>query len=182
MTDEMKKSDPDQADPTKTAVTVQRLVELLGPLGSVARQRAVSAAMVLLGEYAHESGARIDASEHGRPDGAGGRDPGDVAAFFNRDEDLKPSDNAYLCAAYHYAQYGPVPFSLQALRDVAAEAGVVIPDRVDMTLRAAGKGGKKLFQNAGQDAYKPTATGGLYFKERWGVTPGRKPKPVEKDS
>jgi hypothetical protein len=102
--------------------------------------------------------------------------PGDLAAFFNREGEMKPADFAYLCAAYHFSEYGTGPFSVVEIRAIAAEAGVIVPDRLDMTYTSAGKKGKKLFQNLGKGIFKPTATGSIEFKERWGVKPGRKTK------
>jgi hypothetical protein len=88
-------------------------------------------------------------------------------------------DEPFLCAAYHYSIYGIAPFSLDELRNIAKEAGVVLPNRVDMTLRQAGKGSKKLFHSAGRDLYKPTAAAGLVFKKKWDVKPGRRTKSVK---
>jgi len=62
---------------------------------------------------------------------------------------------------------------LNDLRAIANEAGVILPDRLDMTLKQAGKMGKRFFQATGRDSYKPTAAAGGLFKERWGVKPGR---------
>ena len=108
-------------------------------------------------------------------------DQTEIAAFFDRDEKLKPADSAYLCAAYHYSLHGDVAFSLDDLRGIAGEAGIVLPDRLDMTLKQAGKGGKKLFQSAGRDAYRPTASARLLFNERWGVKPGKQSKQIAKE-
>jgi hypothetical protein len=156
-------------DPASTVTLAQQLVTVLAEADPETRRRAIAAALALLG----------DASTGNPPDSPrrGGNDLGDLGTFFSREDALKPADNAYLCAAYHYARYGPTPFSLQDLREIAGEAGVVIPDRLDMTLKQAGKGGKKLFQSVGKDSYRPTAIAGMTFKERWGVTPGRHSKP-----
>jgi hypothetical protein len=79
------------------------------------------------------------------------------------------------------SQYGSVPFTIENLRTIAAEAGEVIPDRVDNTLRQASKSGKKLFQIVGNGDFKPTAQGALYFKQKWNVKPGREMKPKTDD-
>ena len=105
-----------------------------------------------------------------------GDDNDDLASFFNRDGEMKPADYAYLCAAHHFSQFGAAPFSISEIRAIATEAGVVIPDRLDMTFAQATKKGKKLFQSVGRGTFKPTATGSLEFGERWSVKPGRKAK------
>ena len=159
-----------QPDPTKTGTIAQQIISILINEDSETRQRAIQAAMMLLGEarVAYENSlARSD---------SGNDDQADLAAFFNRNEKLKPADYAYLCTAYHFSLYGTVPFSLDELRAIAKEAGVVLPDRLDMTLKQAGKGGKKLFQAVGRDAYKPTASACMLFKEQWDVKPGRRTK------
>lgn len=158
-----------QPDPTKVGTIAQQIVRILTTEDSETRRRAIQAAMMLLGEA-----PSADANSQSQ---LGGSDSGDdLAAFFNRDEKLKPSDYAYLCAAYHFSAYGPVAFSLDELRTIAKEAGVILPDRLDMTLKQAGNGGKKFFQSAGRDVYKPTASAGVLFKERWNVKPGKRSK------
>lgn len=154
-------------DPTKAFTLAQRLVSILVEFDPETRRRAIAAAQALLGDPT----GMIQATESGKALASI-----DLATFFVRDESLKPADNAYLCAAYHFAMYGMTAFSLAELRDIAGEAGVVLPDRLDMTLKQAGKSGRKLFQSAGRDMYKPTATAGVFFKEKWNVTPGRMTK------
>jgi hypothetical protein len=100
----------------------------------------------------------------------------DLGQFFNRGEKLKPSENAQLCAAYHYSLYGDAAFSLDEIRGIAKNAGVVLPDRLDMTFNTATHAGKKLFQSVGRGSLKPTAAAGVAFNERWSVKPGRQEK------
>src|SRR5436190_11698129 len=123
------------ADPTKTGALAQQIVAILLNEDSVTRHRAISAALMLLGEQPLRTMAR------GTPNGTdddGADAQVDMARFFERDGKLKPSENAFLCSAYHYSLYGRAAFSLEELREIAKEAGVVIPDRVDMTLKQAG--------------------------------------------
>lgn len=165
-------------DPAKAGKLAQQIVTILKNEDSVTRHRAIQAAMMLFGETTPQNpDGHADSGLGGRGDSHS-----DLAAFFNREEKLKPSDCAYLCAAYHYAMYGTLSFSLDDLRAIAADAGVVLPDRVDKTLKQAGKNGKKFFQTAGRDAYKPTAAAGVFFKEKWGVKPGRKAKELAKNA
>lgn len=161
----------------KTVEIAQALVELLGPLDVDTRHRAIQGAMLLMGDQAPTLGPSRGNGANSRPQDLSTSSASlDIGTFFNREEEMRPADNAYLCSAYHYGLYGTVAFSLNDLRSIASEAGVVLPDRLDMTLKQAGTKGKKLFLTAGKDAYRPTATAGLYFKERFGVTPGRRSK------
>jgi len=165
-------TDTIQANPAKAGELAQQIVALLIGQDSETRRRAIQAAMMLLGET-------TPLIKDQKPKGSNsenGDDDSDLGAFFNRDENLKPSDHAQLCAAYHFSIYGAVPFSVDELRAVASEAGVVLPDRLDMTLTQAASKGKKLFQSAGKGTFKPTASAGLMFKERWGVRPGKQAK------
>jgi hypothetical protein len=162
-----------QTDPSKAGIIAQQIVTILLDVDSETRLRAIQAAMMLLGEApVSKLGLQAQVEESA----SGSDQNGDLAGFLNRDDKLKPSEYAYLCAAYHFATYGAAAFSLDDLRAIAREAGVVLPDRLDMTLKQAGKAGKRLFQAVGRDAYKPTASAGVLFRERWNVKPGKKPK------
>lgn len=131
--------------------------------------------MMLLGEAVLQQGSPLVRLTD---KGAGDDQQTDLAAFFNRDEDMKPADYAQLCAAYHYSTYGASAFSIIELKAIATDAGVVLPDRVDMTLRNAMHKGKKLFQPFGSGAFKPTAAACLHFADKWKVKPGKKAKRV----
>lgn len=160
------------ADPTRASTLAQQIVTLLIHEEPITRQRAIQAALMLLGEPApkqHHDQAHVVPVE----DGSTG-----LAAFFNRDDGMKPAENAQLCAAYHYSLYGAVAFSMVELKAIATDAGVVIPDRVDMTLRNAQQKGKKLFQTSGPGNFKPTAAACLHFAEKWKVRPGKNAKPT----
>ena len=166
-------TDEKHPDPTKTGTIAQKIVALLQGESSETRRRAIQATMMLLGEQP------LDESQSGSA--AGTQNPerpevNSMHALFENDQKLKPSGNAYLCAAYHFSLYGNAPFSLDELRGIAGEAGVVIPDRLDMTLKQAGKGGKKFFQSAGRDSHRPTAAAGVFFNKKWGVKPGKNSK------
>lgn len=158
-------------DPTKAGKLAQQLVSLLINEDLITRQRAIQAAMTLLGDAPLQPN---NGQSHYTNDGSG--DSHDLASFFSRDGDMKPADYAYLCAAYHFAQFGSAPFSIAEIRVIAADAGVIVPDRLDMTFGTASKNGKKLFQSAGKSSFKPTASGSVEFGSRWGVRPGRKVK------
>src|SRR5690242_10095951 len=119
-----------QTNPTIAGDLAQQIVAILADHDSETRRRALQAAAMLLGETMSSqfsSGSATQADNHGDCQM-------DLATFFNRDEVLKPSDYAQLCAAYHFSLYGSVAFSMDELRAIANEAGVVLPDRLDMTL------------------------------------------------
>jgi hypothetical protein len=162
-------------DPAKAGKLAQQIVTVLANEDSIMRQRAVQAAMMLLGEAASP---QISSQSHSGDGDVGSHNHSDLAAFFNREEGMKPADNAQLCAAYHYSVYGASAFSIAELKAIATDAGVVLPNRVDMTLRSALQKGKKLFQPAGSSVFKPTAAGCLHFAEKWKVKPGKKTKPA----
>jgi len=159
-----------QSDPEKMASLTQAIVKILANEDSEGRKRAIHAALTLLGESAMPTGDESD------EDRAAGDTYQDIGSFFKRDGKMKPSDSAFLCAAYHFSQHGSAPFTVDEIRSIAADAGEVIPDRVDVTFRGAAKKGKKLFQTCGKGCFKPTASAAVFFKEAWNVRPGKKPK------
>ena len=162
-----------QADPAKAGEIAQKIVNLLINEDSGLRRRAIQAAMMLLGETPL---AEQNPNPQRKQPACDLEENVDLGQFFARGEKLKPSDNAQLCAAYHYSLYGVAAFSLDEIRAIAADAGVVLPDRLDMTFNAAAHAGKKLFQAAGRGSVKPTASAGIAFKERWGIKPGKATK------
>lgn len=162
--------DVDQIDVGKTSEIAQQIVNLLIKENDEVRRRAVHAALTLLGVVPPHGGSGFEANARGDGDLA------PMASFFEREGNLKPADYAQLSAAYHFSLFGFASFSFDDLRQIAGEAGVVIPDRLDMTIGQATKNGKKLFQLAGRGQYKPTAAAGVLFKERWSVRPGNKQK------
>jgi hypothetical protein len=176
MNDEQIKSKANHQDPATAAAIAQQIVGILINENPDVRQRAIRAALIALGDKFPVSESISRTAE---PSAIRTTFATDLGDFFSRQEDLKPSDYAQLCAAYHFALHGPISFSLDELRAVASEAGVILPDRLDMTLNKATNKGKKLFQSTGRGTFKPTAAGGGVFKERWGVRPGRGPKSPE---
>lgn len=162
-------TEQNQPDPTAVGKLAQQIVTILINESSASRQRAIQAAMMLLGETELISPNVRPNSTRSTQDTV---NHANLASFFERGDDLKPSDYAHLCAAYHFSQYGATPFSVEELRAIAMDAGVVLPDRLDMTLRNAFKKGKKLYQAAGKGLFKPTATAGVEFGEKWNVRPG----------
>lgn len=103
----------------------------------------------------------------------------DMESFFSRFDHEKPSDNAMSIAAYHYSQYGKEPISYDEVKQIAGDVGLTIPERVDMTFKAAKDKGKSLFQSGGRGKSKPTVHGETYLKEKFGVKKGKKKKVEE---
>jgi hypothetical protein len=102
----------------------------------------------------------------------------DVEAFFAGREVKKPADAVYAIAGYFFSQYGSAPFTTQHVQDLADQVGLTVPDRIDMTLRNAGRNKKKLFRTK-DDAWTPTTTGEEVLKEKFEVKKGRKKRPAE---
>lgn len=98
----------------------------------------------------------------------------DAEEFFTTHEGAKPAENAYLCAAYLYSQYGASPFSIDDVRAVANHAGLTLPDRVDVTLGGAKKNGKQLFKRAGRGKLQPNVHGETYLRSTYNIPKGTK--------
>jgi hypothetical protein len=148
----------------------QSLLSIFAGVDQETSERAARAAFTAKGWSPH--GLGIDAAADGSGNGASH----DVAEFFNRAEKLKPAENVYLCAAFHYSKHGAQAFSVAELREIAGDAGLVLPDRVDMTLTKAGKAGKRYFQATAKGMFKFTSHGELYVQGRWNVKPGKETK------
>jgi hypothetical protein len=104
----------------------------------------------------------------------GAVDLSETEQFFTTHEGGKPSENAYLSVAYLYSQYGAQPFSLDDVREVANQAGLTLPDRVDVTLAGAKKSGKPLFKRAGRGKLQPNVHGETYLRNTYGIAKGNK--------
>jgi hypothetical protein len=101
-----------------------------------------------------------------------------ILAKFDHD---KPSDNVFLIMAEHFREYGNAAFGLDEIRQTAANVGLTIPSRPDMTLRKAIRDGKKLFVGVGKGKYKPTVHGEKFLKETYDITKGIKPRTEDND-
>jgi len=84
-----------------------------------------------------------------------------------------------LIAAWHYREFGVAPFSYKEIKELSDDAGLTIPDRLDMTLRNAQKEGKHSFTSAGRGKMKPTVHGEKRLKDTYHITKGNKKKPTE---
>lgn len=94
-----------------------------------------------------------------------------VRAFLAKQDEKKPSDNVYSIVAWLYSQYGIEPFSTSEINDIANNAGVTVPTRVDKTLAAMTKDNKPLVSKTGR-TWRVTVHGETYFKTNYHVTKG----------
>jgi hypothetical protein len=103
----------------------------------------------------------------------------DLEAFVGKLESDAPADNAKALAAFHYKRYGKAVFGTDDINELAEEAGVTVPTRIDMTLKGAKVGGKTLFRQVGK-TFTPTVHGEKFFKDTYKVKRGKLPKPKGK--
>jgi hypothetical protein len=99
-------------------------------------------------------------------------------AFFSKFSHEKPAENALLISAYHFSQFGSLPFTLDEIKTMAGEVGVTIPERADMTFLSAKRAGKNLFLRAGRGGFRPTVHGEAFFKKDYSVSKGKSQKPA----
>ncbi len=99
---------------------------------------------------------------------------GHARDFFVSLDPKKPADSVLVLTAWIYTQRGSEPFSLIELEDLFDEVGVPRPARLDMTLRACSRKGKKFFTNAGYGKYRPTVYAENHFKQEMNLRPGKR--------
>ncbi|HER34742.1 MAG TPA: hypothetical protein ENO19_04680 [Halothiobacillaceae bacterium] len=126
----------------------------------------------LLQAYVTGSKTHTDPNVSG-DEGSGGSS---ILGTFDHD---KPADNVLLVTAEHFRKYGDAPFVLEEVRTTARNAGLTIPERLDKTLTAASRNGKKLFAKVARGRFKPTVHGEKFFKETYSVSKGTSVKPGE---
>lgn len=100
-------------------------------------------------------------------------DGADDASLFSQFDHNKPSDNVRLITADLFQKYGSEPFAIEEIEKIAADAGITIPTRVDMTIRQATDGGKRLYVSCGNGSYKPTVHGETFLKTTYKVKKGK---------
>lgn len=82
-------------------------------------------------------------------------------------------ENAYILAAHWYAEYGIEPFSLEGMKSLGNNAGMTLPERLDMTYKQAKSEGKASFQVISRGSYKPTVAGEGWLRATYGVSKGK---------
>lgn len=104
----------------------------------------------------------------------------DVADLIQKHGEGKPHENVTLLAAIWFSEYGSHPFSLDYIREKATSTGVTVPERPDMTLRAAMENGKKLYEAiGGKGLFRPTVVGEAFLKTTYRVKKGTKAPPAK---
>ena len=98
--------------------------------------------------------------------------------LLSRFDHTTPADNVTLLAAKHYSQFGNQPFTVIELKQDADGAGLVVPARIDMTLKGAGSKGKRFYQKFGKGQFKVTVHGEKFLKETYEVKKGTKKKVI----
>ncbi|MCP4203441.1 MAG: hypothetical protein GY769_16105 [bacterium] len=111
-------------------------------------------------------------------DGGSSAEPSksDYESFFSSvDSSERPSRCLFRIVAWLYLQHGVFPIQVEDLRCIAEDTGLTIPERPDMTMRQARKGGKSLFRRQGK-GYRLTVNGEAFIKETYKVLKGKKPR------
>jgi len=98
--------------------------------------------------------------------------------FLKKSEHKTPADALELIVAWLYSQHGTIAITTQMVRTLSNSSGLTIPTRPDATMRVATDKGKKLYARDPK-GYKLTVSGELYLKEKYSVSKGSKPVPIE---
>jgi hypothetical protein len=106
----------------------------------------------------------------------------DVDALVEEFETDKDVDNALLALAIYYGRHGRGPFKMTALKSIATELKLTVPDRLDMTFKAgAKKDGKEVLRKQA-DGWKVTPSGETWLKTTYGVSRGKTAPSADDDS
>ena len=95
-----------------------------------------------------------------------------AASFLSEHAVGKPSDNVKAIGALIFSEFGSSQFTPADVNGIADEMGVMVPDRVDVTLQGAAHNKNRLFTKVRSGVYKPTIHGQKYFQEFYGVAKG----------
>jgi hypothetical protein len=94
--------------------------------------------------------------------------------FFSKHQGKKPAENAVIAAAYFYSQFGSHPFNSKQIKEIADDAGMTVPDRIDKSFQGAKRKEKALFRNLGEGQFRFTVHGETWIKATYGVKKGNK--------
>jgi hypothetical protein len=167
--------------------TFKERVKRLKAVDTVVKQLDAAfrdAAVELLKDYVTSTPSAPGQAHRGKKADKSSGVVGNPPEFFDthQGDDDTEVDNLVLAAAFHFSQYGDVEFSTEELRTIAGEAGVDVPDRIDVALKRKkdGRGGKNMFRKGtGVGGFRPTAAGRRYFVDTYKVKKGTKKKPAE---
>jgi len=159
-----------------TASRIKEINDVIGALDETIR----AAAFAVLRPYADgdvAQGSVVNTED--RIDSSSGEDSSallveadEARDFLSDHHSDKPAENVKAIAALVYKRFGTSAFTAEEVRNIAHEAGITVPDRVDVTLGGARVEKKALFQKQKSGVYKPTVHGERYFKEKFGVSKG----------
>lgn len=104
--------------------------------------------------------------------------PTELAEFVKAYDHKKPKDNVLLLVGWLYSTYGVCPLAIKKLNDLADSCGLVVPERLDNTMRRAKVKNKNLF--AKQDkGWKLTVSGEIYLQDTYKLMKGNKNIPKD---
>jgi hypothetical protein len=167
-------------DETLFKETVERLKAVdavIKDLDTALRPEAVK----MLRPYITGHDVPIEESDGGGGEEDGGAKPKkkprgqsfDEEAFVDKHHTDNPPDNARTALAIYYAQFGRGPLKPNAdLKPIGDRTGLILPDRIDMTLKGVKHEGGLILRKTG-DGYRITPPGEKYLKETYDVTRGR---------
>jgi hypothetical protein len=105
-------------------------------------------------------------------------DTSDLEAFISSFESGKPVKNVKLLVAWLYSNYGAYPITAKEIKELGDSCGLIVPSRIDNTMRSAKNKNKSLFIQQG-DGWKLTVSGETYLKETFQIKKGNKSFPEE---
>jgi hypothetical protein len=157
----------DQTQFDERVSRIQKIGQIIEKLPIEIRAEAFG----LLKVYVIENASSDDDAPEVDQDAASDVDASGSSLFSKHTHD-KPADNVRLTVAYLFEQFGSEPFTVAEIESIAADVGITVPSRVDMTLRGATDDGKQLFVSAGRGKFKPTVHGEIYLKDTYKVKKG----------
>lgn len=98
----------------------------------------------------------------------------DLDALVEEHESDKDHENALLALAVYYARHGKGPFEMSALKDIADELKLTIPNRTDTFFKGHKRNGREVLRKQ-TDGWKIMPSGETWLKETYGVTKGKTP-------
>ena len=116
----------------------------------------------------------IDGNGSGATDAAQS-DVTDDEQLVEKFESDKEFENALLALAIFYRRHGRALFAMAAIRAIAGEFNLDIPDRVDVTLSGMKRNDGKLLRKQATGDFKVTPGGETWLKSTYGVTKGKQP-------
>jgi hypothetical protein len=135
-----------------------------------------AAAFQVLLPYVTKGSTKTPVQDHSEAEESGASGSDDFETFLTKhvSGDAKPADNVMLITAHLYSVYGAEPFSIEEIRRIGDDAGLTIPERIDMTLKGTKREGKTLYAKTPNGDYKPTVFGETVLKSTYKIQKGRR--------